>query len=75
MRESARSIFLAEARKISRPWLAPTRARAGPAAPFDSLRTVPRTVFIALSLLRSLAGDEGIEPPTAVLETAVMPLN
>ncbi len=24
---------------------------------------------------RNRAGDEGIEPPTAVLETAVMPLN
>ena len=36
-RDSVRNNFLAVARKFSRPWRAPTRARAGPAAPFESL--------------------------------------
>ena len=63
-RESVRNIFLAVARKISRPWLAPASADAGPAPPFESLtqhapHVAPlRSMFTAFTS----AEREGFEP-------------
>ncbi len=64
MEESVRNIFFVVTRKISRPGLATKSADLVPAPSFDS----KDKTF-------GFAGDGGIEPPTTVLETVVIPLN
>lgn len=57
--------------------LAPARARAGPAPAFDSYtHSAPRyAIARRFHCVQTCAGDVGIEPTLAVLETAVLPLN
>lgn len=76
-RGSVRNNFLAVAQKFSPPGLATSSAELVPAPSFDSSRRVSHTLLIlhAKMTMSFYAGDGGIEPPTARLECAVIPLN
>lgn len=77
MKESVRRSKFVVTNLAARPCLAPKFADLGPAPAFDSCiasqRQLKKTACAVF--FRPTAGDEGIEPSLAVLETAVLPLN